>query len=484
VTRSPRPRPSVARAALRAARRGLPLAPLAALALAAPPARAQTPAAPVQPAAAPRALAPAPIRLERYQLPNGLSVILAPDRSTQVVAVDVWYDVGSRNEQPGRTGFAHLFEHMMFQGSANVRKGEHFQLIERAGGSMNGSTRADVTNYYESLPSNRLSLGLWLEADRMRSLAVTAANLQNQKEAVKEEKRLRFDNQPYIGTLLESLAGAYDQRSCFAYGHLLIGSMADLDSASVDDVRGFFKTYYAPNNATLVVAGDFDPAEARRLITQYYADIPRAAAPPPVRCEQPFSPGEQRRTVTDAKATLPAVLTVYRIPEYKSADLPALTLLNVILGQGESSRFNRSVVREARAAVAVQMFLNPVGPTRGPGLFAVLAIANQGVRPDSLERLVAAQVARVAAAGVDEAELAKAKNAYLAERIDGLQRNLARAEAIHTANTFLGDPNAVNTDLQRFAAVTAADVRRVAQRYLVPANSLIVLIAPPEAPKP
>jgi len=233
-----------------------------------------------------------------------------------------------------------------------------------------------------------------------------------------------------------------------------------------------------------VVTGDFDTAEARRLVTQYYGDIPRAAAPPPVACEQPFGGGQQRRTVTDAKATLPAVLSVYRIPEYKNADLPALTLLNLILGGGESSRLNRAVVRDARAAVAVQTLLNPVGPTRGPGLFGVLGIANQGVRPDSLERLMAAQVARVAADGVTDAELAKARNGYLAERIDGLQRNLARAEAIHTANTFLGDPNAVNTDLQRFAGVTAADIQRVARTYLVPANSLIVLIAPPEAAKP
>jgi predicted Zn-dependent peptidase len=223
-----------------------------------------------------------------------------------------------------------------------VKKGEHFQLVERAGGNMNGSTRADITNYYQALPSNRVNLGLWLEADRMRSLAVTPENLQNQKEAVKEEKRLRFDNQPYTGSFLDAAAGSYDSTSCFAYAHTLIGSMADLDAASVDDVRGFFRTYYAPNNATLVVAGDFDAAQVKPLIQQYFGDIPRQAAPPAVQCNQPFSSGLQRRTVTDAKATLPAVLTVYRIPEYKSADLPALTLLSTILGTGESSRLNRA----------------------------------------------------------------------------------------------------------------------------------------------
>jgi predicted Zn-dependent peptidase len=348
---------------------------------------------------------------------------------------------------------------------------------------MNGSTAIDRTNYYQALPSNRLNLGLWLEADRMRSLAVTDENLRNQKEAVKEEKRLRFDNQPYIGTALESIAATYDQKTCFAYGHLLIGSMQDLDAASTADVQQFFKTYYAPNNATLVISGDFDGAEARRLVQQYFGDIPRAEAPAPVQCEQPFDPGQQRRTVTDAKATLPAVLAVWRIPEYRHADLPAVTFLGDILGAGESSRLNRAVVREARAAVATQLLLNPVGPTRGPGLVAILGIANQGVRPDSLERLMLTEVRRIAEQGVTEAELSKAKNGYLSQQINGRQQNLARAEAIHTANTFLGDPNAVNTDLQRFMAVTAADIQRVARKYLTDANSSITLITP-ETPKP
>jgi predicted Zn-dependent peptidase len=475
VTRPPRLRP---RAAVRAARRALPLAALVLAAV--PAAHAQAPAA-----AAPTRLAtPTAIRTERYQLPNGLTVILAPDRSSQVVAVDMWYDVGSRNERPGRTGFAHLFEHMMFQGSANVRKGEHLNLVQRAGGSVNGTTRTDITNYYQTLPSNQLALGLWLEADRMRSLAVTKANLDNQREAVKEERRLRVDNQPYAGAFQEALTSPYDSARCFGYAHTTIGSMADLNAATEGDVRQFFTTYYAPNNATLVVTGDFDPAQARQLVTQYYGNIPRVQAPAPVACEQPFSPGAQRRSVTDAKATLPAVLVLWRTPAYRDADVPALTFLGSILGQGESSRLNVSVVREARAAVNTQALVNPLGPTRGPGLFAVVGIANQGVRPTRSSGCSPRRWPAVAAQGVTEAELSKAKNGYLADRIDGLQRNLARAEAIHTANTFFGDPNAVNTDLQRFSAVTAADVQRVARTYLVPANSVTVLIAPPEAPKP
>jgi zinc protease len=299
---------------------------------------------------------------------------------------------------------------------------------------------------------------------------------------VQEERRLRIDNQPYTGAFLSSLTSAFDKQSCFAYAHETIGSMADLDSAKVEDVQAFFKRYYAPNNATLVVSGDFDPAEARRMIQQYFGEIPRAEAPPPVQCEQPFDVGQQRRTVTDAKATLPAVLTLWRIPEYKHADTPALTFLATILGEGESSRLNRTVVRDAKAAVATQT-LAGLGPRRGPNVFASLAIANQGVAVDSVERLLLAEVAKIAEQGVTEAELAKAKNAYRAARINELQTNLGRAEAIQTATMFLGDPNAVNTDLQRFMGVTAADIQRVARTYLRPANSVITLITP-ETPKP
>ena len=445
-------------------------APLALRAQPAAPATAQSPL-------------PAPLAIERTELPNGLKVILAEDHSAQVVTVDVWYDVGSRNERAGRTGFAHLFEHMMFQGSANVKKGEHFQLVERAGGSLNGSTQTDRTNYYQTLPSNRVNLGLWMEADRMRSLAVTPENLKNQQEAVKEERRLRIDNQPYYGAVLQAPTAADDGKGCFAYGHEIIGSMDDLNAASVADVQAFFKQYYAPNNATLVVTGDFDPAEVKRLVAQYFGDIPRVDAPPPVQCEQPFNPGEQRRTVTDSKATLPASFTLWRIPETKHADTPALTFLSTIVGTGESSRLNRAIAREAKAALGLQTFLNIFGNTRGPGTFGVLAIANQGVKVDSLEKLLAKEIAKIVADGVTEAELAKAKNAFLAQTIAERQTSMGRAEALHAATMFLGGPEAVNTDLQRYLNVTVADIQRVARTYLRPENSVVTLITP-ETPKP
>lgn len=421
---------------------------------------------------------PARIALETYRLPNGLKVILAPDRSTQVVTVDVWYNVGSRNETRGRTGFAHLFEHMMFQGSANVKKAEHFQLVERAGGENNGSTAEDRTNYYEALPSNRLNLGLWLEADRMRSLAITDSTFANQREAVKEERRLRVDNQPYTGAIFEGMYALADSATCFPYAHSVIGSMDDLNAAQVPDVQSFFNLYYAPNNATLTVVGDFDTAQAKALIQQYFSGIPRGAEPAPVVCQATFNPGVIRRNWPDPKASLPAVMLAYRVPEYQSDDTPAIELLTTILGQGESSRINKTVVRDKKLAQGAFVLTNPLGPRRGPGVFLALAIANQGVTPDSLERGLSEEFARVVREGVSEAELAKAKNGYRTQLITQQQRTLAKAEAIQTANLFLGNPDAVNTNWRRFLTVTVADIKRVAGTYLRPENALVLLITP------
>ena len=425
-----------------------------------------------------RAQDPARIAVETYTLPNGLTVVLAPDRTTQVIAVDVWYHVGSRDETKGRTGFAHLFEHMMFQGSANVKKAEHFQLVERAGGESNGSTAEDRTNYYEELPSNRLNLALWLEADRMRSLSITKENFENQREAVKEERRLRVDNQPYTGAIFEGMYALADSGKCFPYSHSIIGSMDDLNAAKTEDVKAFFDLYYAPNNATLVVAGDFEAAAAKKFITDYFGGIPRGQDAPTVTCDQPYGSGQIRRRWPDAKANLPGVLLAYRIPEYKHADFPALSLLATILGQGESSRINKGVVRDLKLAQFSVSLLNPASPRRGPGVFLTLAVVNQGVVVDSLEQALAAQVGRIATEGVTAAELDKARNAYRTGLITQQQQALARAEAIQAAKMFMGDADAVNTDWRRFIAVTIDDLKRVAKMYLVPENSLALLIVP------
>jgi zinc protease len=430
-------------------------------------------------------LAPAPataqagsIAYEAFTLPNGLHVLYSEDHSTPIVSVDVWYNAGSRNERPGRSGFAHLFEHMMFEGSAHVKKGEHFQLISRAGGSENGSTAEDRTNYYETIPSNRLNLALWLEADRMRSLAITNENFHNQRETVKEERRLRVDNQPYAPAFIDGMTWPFDSAACFAYAHTVIGSIDDLNAAQLSDVQAFFDTYYAPNNATLAVVGDFRPLELRRFVNQYFGEIPRHPDPPPVSCASRVGSGAARREVTDAHANLPAVVRIYRVPPHADPDTPAIELLNVILGEGESSRLNVAVVRREKAALGTQVAMNPFDSRRGPGVLLVLAIANQGVDPLKLDTLVSAQLDSLRAGDVTSAELTKAKNTFRAGFIHGRETTLGKAEELHHYDMFHRSVVEINSDLDRFLAVSAGDIRRVAAKYLDPANALVIIVKP------
>jgi zinc protease len=419
-------------------------------------------------------------QIDTYALPNGLKVVLMEDHSAPVAAVMVTYNVGSRNEQPGRTGFAHLFEHMMFKGSAHVKEGQHYSLLETAGSAgYNGNTTEDATNYYEPVPSNRLNLALWLEADRMRSLAITDDNFKNQREAVKEERRLRVDNQPYTKVLFEQVYKTIDSTSCYPYSHSIIGSMADLDAAQTSDVQAFFKTYYAPNNATLVVTGDFQPAAAKQLVSQYFGDIPRADPPPAVTCSDNavYNKGARRERVLDTKATLPAVFKAYMIPAYDSKDYPALELLGTILGRGESSRLNRTLVRDSKLSVGTQSFVNLFGPRRGPGQFALFAVANSGVAVDTLDAKLNDVVAKIVADGLSEDELTKAKNNYVADAIRERQRVMSLAQALQRANLFLGGPEKYLNDTDRYTSVTVADVKRAAATYLRPDNSMTFIIS-------
>jgi predicted Zn-dependent peptidase len=416
------------------------------------------------------------IAFEQFALPNGLQVIYSEDHSTPIVSVDVWYHVGSRNERAGRSGFAHLFEHMMFQGSAHVKKAEHFQLVQRAGGSLNGTTQEDRTNYFETVPSNRLNLALWLEADRMRSLAITQENFENQRQAVKEERRLRFDNQPYTAAFIDGVSWPFDSAGCFAYAHSVIGSMADLDAAQLSDVQAFFDTYYAPNNATLVVVGDFNPLELRRLVNTYFAGIPSHPAPEPVACRSRLGGGARRREVHDAHANLDAAVRFYRIPEHRHADTPALELLNLILGQGESSRLNVAVVRREKAAVATGAFLNPTGSRNGPGVMAAYGIVNQGVAVERLDSLMGVQLDSIRQSGVTAEELTKAKNTLRAGFIGNRESTLGKAEELHHYRQFHNSIDDINTDLDLLLAVTADDIKRVANTYFDSANLLLVII--------
>jgi len=435
------------------------------------------------PAQVPAAETAGRIAFEQFALPNGLRVIYSEDHSTPVVSVDVWYEVGSRNERPGRSGFAHLFEHMMFQGSAHIKKSEHNKLIERAGGDFNGSTAEDRTNYWETVPSNRLNLALWAEADRMRSLAITEENFENQRQAVKEERRLRVDNQPYQAAFTDGLTWPFDSTSCFPYAHTVIGSMADLDSAKLPDVQAFFDTYYAPNNATLVVVGDFVPSELRSLVNQYFAGAPSHAVPEGPRCDATTTASSpKRRAVHDAHANLDALLRIYRIPEHRHADTPALELLNIILGQGESSRLNVSVVRREKAAVATGAILNPFGSRNGPGIWVAYGIVNQGVSADRMDSLIGVQLDSIRANGITPAELEKAKNALRAGFIGTRETTLGKAEELHHYLTFHNSIDEINTDLDRVLSVTSDDVKRVANQYLTPGNLTLVIVRAGAAP--
>ncbi len=417
------------------------------------------------------------VAYDSYTLPNGLTVVLAEDHSAPVVTVDVWYHVGSANEQPHHSGFAHLFEHMMFQGSAHVQKGEHLKLVERAGGSENGTTVDDRTNYFETLPSNRLNLGLWLEADRLRSLAVTPENLDNQRKTVEEERRRGVDNQPYGRALLHALTAPFDSAGCFAYAHSTIGEFRDLDSSTVEQVRAFHAQYYAPNNAVLAIAGDFDPVQARRLVTQYFGDIPRVAPAPPVTCAYEIGTGERVFTETDSNATLPLVALIYKAPPRRDADSPALDLLASILGDGESSRLNLALVRRERAAVSAGGFANSY---REAGVLIFYAIDNQGVPAARVDSLLNAQMEGVRNDTVATAELEKARNQYRAGAIRDRQTTMGVAEALQEALWYDGSLADANADVARHLAVSIADLQRVARKYLDPGNRVTLIVNPPQ----
>src|SRR5215813_12517158 len=291
-----------------------------------------------------------PVKFSDHTLDNGLRVIIAEDHNAPVYAIVVSYEVGSRDERKGRTGFAHLFEHMMFKGSENVGPGEHPYAIATRGGSLNGTTDTDLTHYYEVLPKNQLDLGLFLEADRMRSLKVTQENLENQRQAVKEERRLRVDNQPYGATYEKGEEMTYDN---FAYQHSVIGSMADLDAASVEDVAQFFKTYYAPNNAVLALAGDLDTKDTLAKVKKYFGSIPRQPAPKPVDLTESEKKEERRLKIDDKLARVARLEIAYRIPDTNSAEGRALSVAGSILGGGESSRLYQKLVKEKEVATSV-----------------------------------------------------------------------------------------------------------------------------------
>ncbi|HSK62884.1 MAG TPA: pitrilysin family protein [Pyrinomonadaceae bacterium] len=407
-------------------------------------------------------------------LKNGLRVITVEDHSAPVIALSVTYNVGSRNERKGRTGFAHLFEHMMFKGSQNVGTGEHILLVFNNGGNMNGTTNEDRTNYFEALPANQLDLALFLEADRMKSLEITKENLDNQRNAVQEERRLGIDNQPYgkSGELQQELL--YDN---FAYKHSVIGSMEDLSAATVDDVAEFFKMYYAPNNAVLVLVGDFKTADALAKIRQYFESIPRQPDPPAVDMTEPQQKAERRATVDDMLARAARVDLAFKAAPGNTADFYALQVLSTALQSGQSSRLYQKLVKEKEMVAGVGGFMDE---KRGVGAFYTNATLrpNANVKTEDVEAAIYEEIERLKKEPIADWELQKAKNTTRRNFINGLQSSLSRAVTIGQYTVYYNEPNLINMRLDKVAAVTKEDVQRVANKYLVDTNRTVVITMP------
>lgn len=417
------------------------------------------------------AAAPAKLEIatEQYVLANGLRVVLVPRSGSPTVGIAVYYDVGSANEVEGRSGFAHLFEHMMFQGSANVPKGGHFQAIFGNGGNMNGTTSEDRTNYYEVLPSDRLGLGLWLESDRMLSLAITQENFDNQREVVKEERRTSYDNQAYNNGWLAFDELAY---TCWPYHHSTIGSMDDLNAAKLEDVQAFFDLHYKPNNAVLVIAGDFETAEAKQLVETYFATIPRGPLAPKWKCEEPEQTEQRLLSVDDALATQPAVIIGWKVEPDPHPENLAAEILAQVLGGGEASRLYGSLVRGSGKALGVESFIYG---RRGPDLLGVYATAN-GATAAELQKAIEAEAEGLRTRPVTQAELEAAKSQLMRQLVSGIDSNLGLALNVGRDALYFGQPDRVNGALARLEAVTLAQVQEVAEKRLLQSRSTVVQI--------
>jgi zinc protease len=405
-------------------------------------------------------------------LDNGLRVIIIPEHTAPIFALSLTYNTGSRNEKPGRTGLAHLFEHMMFEGSANVGKGEHKLLVHNYGGTFNGSTNNDQTNYFEALPKNQLDMALFLESDRMRALNITQANLDNQRNVVQEERRLTVDNQPYGKSFEELEALAYDS---FPYHHSDYGSMEDLNAATLDDVRNFFRIYYAPNNVVMVLAGDLDPKETLAKVKKYFGDIPRQPAPPPVDVTEPEHDMERRETLNDALARQPQYHAVYLAPPGNTPDTYPLRVLTAILSEGRSSRFFKHLVDEKKLALNVNADFQS---RRGPSLFAVAGFPRPGVKVEDLEDAIDEEIKAIKQDGPTPQEMQKVRTIFLRQSIETRASVLEMANLIGTETVIYNDPNLINTEYERLAAVTAEQVKKAAQEYLLFAHHAVVITVP------
>jgi len=413
--------------------------------------------------------------IEEFKLSNGLRVVLSPERAIPVVSIAVYYDVGSRNEREGRTGFAHLFEHMMFQGSENVPKAAHFQYIFNAGGTMNGTTSTERTNYFETLPSNYLPLAFWLESDRMRSLKVTQENLDNQRHAVQEEKRLRYDNQPYVPAFLRMNELIFKNP---ANAHSTIGSMEDLDAATIDDIKEFFRIYYAPNNAVLTVVGDFDNDEARALVEKYFGDIPAQPVPPPADVSEPEAVAIREETFHDPLAPAPAFVLGWKIPERRTPDFYALSLAGTLLFEGDSSRLYQKLVKGDESVVSIE---GGVDERRGPSALYIFALPKPDQDVHTIREQIFDEIRRIATDGPTEAEMEKLRNSLCNDAVRGRQSTMYRAQRLAEFALYDSDPHLVDSELDHYLAVTADDIKNATARYVNVDNRVVLDIIPAPA---
>jgi zinc protease len=415
------------------------------------------------------------VEFKEFHLKNGLRVLLAEDHSAPTYSICVTYNVGSRDERPGRTGFAHLFEHMLFQGSENVGKGEHFILIQNNGGSANGTTNIDRTNYFETLPANQLELGIFLEADRMRAPAITQANFDNQRLTVQEERRQSYDNRPY-GKTYEAVIGlAYDN---FGYKHSTIGSMEDLNAATIDDAEAFFKTYYAPNNAVLVLVGDFKTDVALGLVQKYFEKIPEQAPPSAPDMSEPEQKAERRKAIDDSFAQTAKLDIVYKIPPGNTPDWYALDFLGRVLSDGASSRLYQKLVKQKEIALNVYADANE---QRGPSLFWFSVMARPNTDLNELEKLIYEEIGRLQDELVSSEEIEKVQMQLRRHRAQQLYSTRSRANALGHFAVYYNQPELINRVWDKYEQVTQTDLQRVARRYFQESRRTVVTTLPKSA---
>jgi len=416
----------------------------------------------------------AQIQFESFDLPNGLHVILHQDNSNPLVAVSVLYHVGSKDEIPTRTGFAHFFEHLLFEGSENIGRGEYMQLIQSNGGALNANTSNDRTFYYEILPSNQLELGLWMESERMLHAKIDQVGVDTQREVVKEEKRQRVDNQPYASFLSEMFKRAFTQHN---YRWVPIGSMDHLNAATLGEFMAFYKKYYVPNNATLSIAGDIDVAQTKAMIIKYFGDIPAGATVQRQSAYEPPLGGEVVDTIYD-NIQIPAVFAGYRMVSETHPDTYALQMLTTALSDGPSSRFSKRMVDQDQNALQVAAF--PFAMEHH-GVFIALALANGATSTGTLMTTMEDEIAKMQKEPLSEKEFTKLLNKVETDYVNRNSGVAGIAENLANYHVYYGDANLINTEIERFRTVTPADIQRVAQTYLKPENRVVLHYLPKSA---